>query len=75
MRCNILKCKLKFPKHFDPDAKSLVKHLIVKDLSKRYGNLKNGINDIKKHRYLCSINLGELLNKKINPPWKPFLIS
>lgn len=25
------------------NAKSLVKHLLVADLSKRYGNLKNGI--------------------------------
>ena len=41
---NILKGKLRFPKGFDPDAKSLIKHLLVSDLSKRYGNLKNGIN-------------------------------
>ena len=40
---NILRGKIKFPKDFDPDAKSLVKHLLVLDLSKRYGNLKNGI--------------------------------
>lgn len=39
---NILKGKLRFPKEFDADAKSLVKHLLVSDLSKRYGNLKNG---------------------------------
>ena len=38
----ILKGKLRFPKGFDSDAKSLVKHLLVSDLSKRYGNLKNG---------------------------------
>ena len=41
---NILKGKLRFPKGFDPDAKSLVKHLLISDLSKRYGNLKNGKN-------------------------------
>lgn len=39
---NILKGKLHFPKRFDNDAKSLVKHLLSNDLSKRYGNLKNG---------------------------------
>jgi len=61
---NILKSKLRFPKNFDNDAKSLVKHLLVNDLSKRYGNLKNGnifsykgVKDIKNHRYLNSINL------------------
>jgi len=39
----ILKGKILFPKGFDKDAKSLVKHLLVADLSKRYGNLKNSI--------------------------------
>jgi protein kinase A len=39
---NILKGKLHFPRNFDSDAKSLVKHLLVNDLSRRYGNLKNG---------------------------------
>jgi protein kinase A len=75
---NILKGKLHFPKGFDNDAKSLVKHLLVNDLSKRYGNLKNGIkffiigvNDIKNHRCLNTINLVNLTAKKISPPYKP----
>ena len=41
----ILKGKVPFPSIFDreaKDAKSLIKHLLVNDLSKRYGNLKNG---------------------------------
>ena len=40
---NILSGRLKFSTSFDPDAKSLVRHLLEHDLSKRYGNLKNGI--------------------------------
>jgi protein kinase A len=39
---NILKGVVKFPRSFDPDAKSLVKHFLQADLSKRFGNLKNG---------------------------------
>ena len=39
---NILKGKIKFPRNFPKDAKSLVKHLLVSDLTKRYGNLKRG---------------------------------
>lgn len=42
---NILKGRLRFPKDFDADAKSLVKHLLVNDLTKRFGNLKNGTFD------------------------------
>jgi hypothetical protein len=39
---NILRGKISFPSTFDKDTKSLVKHLLVADLSKRYGNLKDG---------------------------------
>lgn len=39
---NILRGKISFPLSFPKDAKSLVKHLLVSDLSKRYGNLKDG---------------------------------
>ena len=46
----ILKGKVKFPRNFDKNAKSLVKHLLKGDLTKRYGNMKNGVNDIKNHR-------------------------
>lgn len=43
----------------------------MKDLSRRYGNLKNGVKDIKNHRYLNGINLTQLLGKKISPPYRP----
>jgi len=37
--------------------------------------LKNGVNDLKKHRFLNTINLGNLLGKKISSPYKPILKS
>lgn len=46
---NILKGKVKFPSNFNKDAKSLVKHLLVAELAKRYGNLKRGVKDITGH--------------------------
>jgi protein kinase X len=54
--------KIRFSSSFDEGAKSLVRHLVEHDLSKRYGNLKNGKNlykgpeDIKNHRYLKHID-------------------
>lgn len=68
---NILQGKIHFPKGFDNDAKSLIRHLLVADLSKRYGNLKNGVNDIKQHRYMSVINFNNLISKKISPPYRP----
>lgn len=38
------------------EAKSLVKHLLVADVTKRYGNLKDGANDIKQHKWYETFN-------------------
>ena len=48
---HILRCKLPFPRDFDKDAKSLIRHLTDHDLSKRYGGLKNGVENIRQHRF------------------------
>ena len=55
----------------DRNAKSLVKHMLQADLSKRYGNLKNGVNDIKGHRFFGGINWTTLLKKEIKAPYIP----
>lgn len=56
---------------FLSNAKSLVKHLLDADLTKRYGNLKNGVNDIKNHRFFKTLNWENLLNKDITAPYVP----
>jgi protein kinase A len=66
-----LKGKIKFPRNFDKDAKSLIKHLLVADLSKRYGNLKNGAEDIKNHRWYGEIDWKQMEAKKLPIPYKP----
>lgn len=44
---NILGGKIKFPKDLDREAKHLIKQLLVADVSKRLGMLKNGAEDVK----------------------------
>mmetsp|Transcript_31929 Transcript_31929/g.5784 ORF Transcript_31929/g.5784 Transcript_31929/m.5784 type:complete len:81 (+) Transcript_31929:590-832(+) len=61
----ILKGKVRFPRNFDRNAKSLVKHLLVADLTKRYGNLRNGVNDIKNHRWFSGLDWVRLLNREL----------
>lgn len=63
--------KVKFTKHFGSDLSNLISNLIQTDLSRRYGNLKNGIADIKKHRYFSDIDWLKIYNKQIEPPHKP----
>jgi serine/threonine protein kinase len=67
----ILKGKIKFPSSFDANAKSLVKHLLEADLSKRYGNLKGGVADIKNHRYFKGLDFIKLLSMQIKPLYIP----
>ena len=67
----ILKGKIKFPSGFDSNAKSIVKHLLDADLTKRYGNLKNGVKDITEHRFFKTVEWEKLLKKEIPPPYVP----
>jgi protein kinase A len=72
---NILKGRIKFPSIFDKDAKSLIKHLLVADLGKRYGNLKAGVNDIKEHRWLSDLDWKKLIARNLKPLYIPKLKS
>ncbi|CAI6365258.1 unnamed protein product [Macrosiphum euphorbiae] len=45
----IVSGKVRFPSHFGSDLKDLLRNLLQVDLTKRFGNLKNGVNDIKGH--------------------------
>lgn len=67
----IINTKPKYPEGFDSKLKSMVKHLLRRDLSKRFGNMVNGVADIKDHRYFQSLSWDGLLAKKIDPPYIP----
>lgn len=68
---NILRGKIKFPTSFPKDAKSLVRHLLVADLTKRYGNLKGGVADIKEHRWFNGSLWKKLLVKGVDASYVP----
>jgi protein kinase A len=67
----ILAGKVKFPAHFDPAAKDLLKRLLTSDLTKRYGNLKNGPADIKRHKWFANIDWKKLVKGQIPAPYIP----
>lgn len=67
----ILGGRIVFPKFFDKNAKMLVKRLLTPDLAKRYGNLRNGVADIKEHKWFAGFDWNSLLKKQIPPPYKP----
>lgn len=71
----ILAGKLKFPRSFPKDARNLVKNLVVQDLTKRYGNLKNGADDIKNCSWFSKMDWTDLYNKKFPAPYLPKVTS
>ena len=68
----ILKGKLIFPRNFSSSyAKSLVKKLLVRDLTKRLGCRKGGPDDIKTSKWFKSFKWTHLVERRMKPPWKP----
>ena len=66
----ILAGKLEFPRHFETHARDLIRKLLTADRTKRIGNLKNGAEDIKKHKWYRGLNWAALYNKQMEPPAK-----
>ncbi|KAI8343230.1 camp-dependent protein kinase 2 [Chlamydoabsidia padenii] len=67
----ILAGKIRWPTYFDPAAISLLRKLLTSDLSKRYGNLKGGSGDIKRHAWFDGLDFNLLLAKQIKAPYIP----
>lgn len=61
----IVSGKVRFPSHFSAELKELLKNLLQVDLTKRFGNLKNGVNDIKQHRWFTSTDWIAIYQKKV----------
>ena len=67
----ILAGSISFPRYFDRNAKSLIKKLLVADLTKRFGCLKRGPADVTEHKWFSGLSFEDLLAKKLTPPIQP----
>ncbi|KAJ3026221.1 camp-dependent protein kinase catalytic subunit, partial [Rhizophlyctis rosea] len=67
----IIACRIKYPTHFDPSAKDLIKRLLTPDLTKRYGNLRSGVQDIKKHKWFSGVDWDKLRQGGVQAPYLP----
>ncbi|KAI6656737.1 CAMP-dependent protein kinase catalytic subunit alpha [Oopsacas minuta] len=63
--------KVRYPAHFTADLKDLLRNLLQTDLTKRYGNLKNGVNDIKGHKWFSSADWISIYQKQMEAPFLP----
>lgn len=76
----ILFGKIDFPPHFNSKAKDLIKRLLTADRTKRIGCLRNGADDIKKHRWFSTytttrLSWTKVYNCELKPPYIPPLAS
>ncbi|XP_038674120.1 cAMP-dependent protein kinase catalytic subunit PRKX [Scyliorhinus canicula] len=69
----ILAGKLDFPRHLDFYVKDLIKKLLVIDRTRRLGNMKNGADDIKRHRWFKYVDWEAVPLRKLKPPIVPKL--
>jgi protein kinase A len=67
----IVSGKVKFPSHFSNELKDLLKNLLQVDLTKRYGNLRNGVADIKNHKWFASTDWIAIYQRKVEAPFLP----
>ena len=57
--------QVRFPSHFTADLKDLLRNLLQVDLTKRFGNLKNGVADIKGHKWFAATDWSAIHLKKV----------
>jgi protein kinase A len=67
----IVSGRVRFPSHFSSDLKDLLRNLLQVDLTKRYGNLRNGVNDIKNHKWFQTTEWIAVYQRKIEAPFIP----
>lgn len=67
----ILNGKVNFPRFIDRNAKSLVKKLLMADLTKRFGCMKNGAADVKGHKWYIGLEWQALYEKQLTAPHMP----
>mmetsp|Transcript_74390 Transcript_74390/g.230732 ORF Transcript_74390/g.230732 Transcript_74390/m.230732 type:complete len:355 (-) Transcript_74390:40-1104(-) len=67
----VLAGRIDFPRHLDVKAKDLIKRLLTHDRAKRFGCLKNGAEDIQKHKWYRGMDWDALLARQIQPSFVP----
>ncbi|XP_041948509.1 ribosomal protein S6 kinase beta-1-like [Alosa sapidissima] len=71
----ILKCKLNLPPYLTHEARDLLKKLLKRNASLRLGAGPGDASEVQGHSFFRQINWDDLLARKVEPPFKPFLQS
>ena len=67
----ILHNELRFPSFFSAASRDILQRLLDRDPEKRLGSSEDDVEDIKVHEFFSAIDWDLLLQKKVQPPFKP----
>jgi len=65
----ILGAEMRFPAHMSSEAKSICRGMLTREPQQRLGY--RGAQEIKAHAFYAPLNFDDVLNKRIEPPFKP----
>lgn len=71
----VLSGRIDFPRHFDLKGKDLIKRLLTADRAKRFGCLKNGAEDIQRHKWYKHVDWNDLALCRVKPFYVPAVRS
>lgn len=71
----ILENRLEFPRHFESNARDLIKRLLVDDRTRRLGCLRKGSQDVMDHKWFSTrgFTWDDVYNRKLRPPILPIV--
>jgi protein kinase A len=56
---------VRYPAHISTELKDILKNLLQVDITNRYGNLKNGVQDIKEHKWFSSTDWMAVYERRV----------
>ncbi|KAG8294841.1 hypothetical protein J6590_093813 [Homalodisca vitripennis] len=57
--------------HFSMDLKDLIRNILQADITRRYGNLKDGAEDFKRHKWFRPLNWHAVVKRQVSVPFLP----
>jgi serine/threonine protein kinase len=73
LSADLYKKKVNIPEYVTPEAKDLIKQLLVPNPKRRLGYGVDGAKKIKEHKYFEDIDWDDAWNQKLTPPFIPQL--
>lgn len=67
----IVAAKLRFPGHFSKELKDVLKNLLQSDITRRFGNMRGGVSDIKDHAWFAPLDWFAIYERRVEAPFKP----